>query len=227
MRINPSISQLFTRLRMQSDCIISSDRMVPYCYFDGFYKNPRAVRDEALSAEYWRPNPSVPYFISKKSYSGINYVRARIESMIGEPIFDFAADAPRSSVGKFTIGCQGAELAAKIHSDPYMIAALVYLTPDAPLASGTSFFTRIDGACYRNETKSDLDLLQDRPLTVFDHGIDFIETFSVSNVFNRFLIFDGRMLHSPSAYFGTTLATARMVQTFFFNIGRSYRTNMD
>ena len=40
----------------------------------------------------------------------------------------------------------------------------------------------------------------------------------VGNVFNRLIIWDGRMIHAASAYFGNNKEDSRLFQLFFFDL---------
>lgn len=76
-----------------------------------------------------------------------------------------------------------------IHKDTTNWAAVIYLTPDAPKNSGTSFFTE-------------------------NHNL----IFEVENIFNRCIIYKSKIPHRSTSYFGNTLEDSRLTQVFFFNL---------
>ena len=43
---------------------------------------------------------------------------------------------------------------------------------------------------------------------------------TVGNVYNRVVLFDAKMIHSASEYFGTTKENGRLFQLFFFDLAR-------
>lgn len=101
-----------------------------------------------------------------------------------------------------------------IHRDSTDYAAVLYLTPSAPLSGGTSMyqhkFTKLE--------KSD-DERQKRLLDRDSQALDEWNTVDrVGNKFNRLVIFDGRRSHMSDDYFGDSHQTGRLFQVFFFNI---------
>jgi hypothetical protein len=61
-----------------------------------------------------------------------------------------------------------------------------------------------------------------------DHGIVFKNGFYdstefevvdvVGNVYNRLVLFNARMIHSASTYFGNNMENGRLFQLFFFDL---------
>jgi hypothetical protein len=102
-----------------------------------------------------------------------------------------------------------------IHADAGNSWAMVlYLTPDAPIETGT--------ALYRHKktgrrTKPDDEKLADE---LDDQSLDFTAwemTDYVGNIFNRAIIYRGEYYHAATQYFGSTDEYCRMHQTFFFS----------
>ena len=90
----------------------------------------------------------------------------------------------------------------------------MYLTPDAPLDSGTAIYMHNETKIYmldRNDPKTDLnqygrDLTQWTPIA------------KVSNIFNRLVVYRGNYYHrSVKPGFGQNQHNGRLFQTFFFN----------
>lgn len=108
-----------------------------------------------------------------------------------------------------------------IHTDHNtMWAGVCYLTPDAPLNSGTALYRHKEtGLCgtarhadgsYDTETMD--QIYQDsRDMSKWD----IIDT--VANRFNRLVLYRGDLFHSSMEYFGENKETGRLFQTFFFN----------
>jgi hypothetical protein len=57
---------------------------------------------------------------------------------------------------------------------------------------------------------------------VFKNGFldstEFEMVDTVGNVYNRIVLFDAKMIHAASCYFGTNLQNGRLFQLFFFDI---------
>ena len=103
------------------------------------------------------------------------------------------------------------------HSDSQRWAAVVYLTPDAPPQAGTSFYRSRrypevrSSAHVTPATEGDVygNKLLDR--SAWD------EVDRIGNVYNRMVIWDARLIHAASEYFGHDLETGRLFQMFFFD----------
>jgi hypothetical protein len=98
-----------------------------------------------------------------------------------------------------------------------MWAAVLYLTPNAPLESGT--------AIYQNkETKISM-LDRNNPETDYNNSGDILSDLDkwepiirVSNIFNRMVMYRGEYYHrSMLPGFGENQYNGRLFQTFFFN----------
>jgi hypothetical protein len=103
-----------------------------------------------------------------------------------------------------------------IHMDDFNNwAGVVYMTPDAPVSSGTGFYRYKDG----NTCNTDLQIMNNK---------EEIDTFSqdmtkwklvdrVGNVFNRLILFNSKRYHMSLDYFGNSKENGRLFQVFFFS----------
>lgn len=97
-------------------------------------------------------------------------------------------------------------------------AAVIYLTPKAPAAAGTTFFRlrHPSGALGGNLCPPPHANLREAlgvtglPLQAWQPDV------SVPNAFNRLLLYRADLVHSASGYFGHDLATKRMTVLFFW-----------
>lgn len=97
-------------------------------------------------------------------------------------------------------------------------AGVLYLTPEAPLSSGTTFYKFCDGTtCKRDmellENKEEIDICS-QDLTKWEK-VD-----QVGNVFNRLILFNADRFHMSMDYFGNTKENGRLFQVFFFSTER-------
>jgi hypothetical protein len=106
-----------------------------------------------------------------------------------------------------------------VHTDSWNNwAGVLFLTPDAPLSSGTAFYRFCDGAM----TSLDSELLQNseeinkcsQDLTKWELAD------TVGNVFNRLVLFNSKRFHMSMDYFGDTKENGRLFQVFFFTTER-------
>ena len=95
---------------------------------------------------------------------------------------------------------------ATLHVDPTQWASVLYLTPNAPIESGTLLFKADNESMMkiRSEEKQQVD-------------IDIIA--GISNVYNRLVVFRGKDIphRSNVAGFGDCLENGRLTQVFFFD----------
>lgn len=106
-----------------------------------------------------------------------------------------------------------------IHQDGDVVfAGIIYLSPNAPLDSGTSIYRKND---LFNEDRYSKALDQnDLMLTTgktpsFDYHEMFEETVRVNNVYNSLILFEGDQYHAANNFFGINKEDTRLTQTFF------------
>ena len=179
--------------------------------FDNFYGNPMDVRDYALS---------LPFDVTG------NYPGRRTKKM-DEPHFSSAKtifeDLLRKKINwwpeEYNTSFQYTTETDTtwVHHDPTMWAAVLYLTPDAPLESGT--------AIYQNKETKIFLYDKNKPETDYNSRGDILSDMSkwepvitVSNIFNRLVMYRGEYYHrSMLPGFGQNKYNGRLFQTFFFN----------
>ena len=176
---------------------------------DDFYKDPQEVRRLALQ---------LPYKV-KGNFPGL-----RTEHQNNEPMFkDIKAHFEHILHKKITYWPEGynnsfqyatEDMSSWIHRDLTEWSAIVYLTPDAPLWSGTKF--------YKHITLNAEEALSDRENQIMNRDTHLTDKWElvdeVGNKFNRCVLFRGCRTHISGDYFGTSLENGRLFQMFFFNI---------
>jgi hypothetical protein len=188
---------------------------------DNFLTNPDAVRQFALDQEF----VSAPaYFRGCRTRSKFVWpgLRERFQQLLGKYIASDWADHSSNGVFQFCVG--GDQIV--YHADANTHAAILYLTPDAPPEAGTTLYRSrsLKGRSvpevmtiksYPQDTVSQItqEFYKDKLLdpTAWD-VVDVI-----GNVYNRLVIWDAKMVHSASCYFGSSKETGRLFQMFFFN----------
>ena len=97
----------------------------------------------------------------------------------------------------------------RVHNDrPNSLAAIIYLEPDAPFDTGTSFFRHIEtGATQMGKNVTDIDTIDAYERDKWE------EIDRIGNVYNRCVIFDANRYHCATQYTGD-----RLFQVFFFDI---------
>ena len=97
----------------------------------------------------------------------------------------------------------------------------MFLTPDAPLSSGTALFTHkelgIDAMPKANdETTGRINHIVGRDSQDYTK---WEQTDFIANRFNRLALYRSNQFHAASNYFGDSLQNGRLIQTFFFDTG--------
>jgi hypothetical protein len=106
-----------------------------------------------------------------------------------------------------------------IHQDANTVfAGVLYLTPNAPLNSGTSLFkkndTYDDDVYWKTIKENDVHFKNKAPIDFSYHSM-FDEVVRVNNVYNSLILFEGDIHHSANQFFGTTKQNSRLAQVFF------------
>lgn len=173
---------------------------------DNFYDNVDEVRDFALSLD----------FDIKGNYPGNrtgpvlnelwrSYIIEELEKITGKTIINFPYDYNTS----FQVTLE--EDTTWVHHDAMSFAAVVYLTPDAPLDTGTAIYRHKHTGIMRHY-EGQLDL-NDTPTRSEDWEI----VVEVKNIYNRLVIYNSQYYHSSiKPGFGSDKTNGRLFQTFFF-----------
>lgn len=186
---------------------------------DNFYSDPIAVREFALAQTFFPGEGAVGERTREQFlFDGLKEQFERIMQI------KIANNTP-SGTGWYDVGINGrfqcciGGTPQVFHCDSQKWAAVLFLTPDAPPQSGTSFYRHkvskafhsehIDWTVGKNgDTFSGDTFLDPTPYEMQD---------KIGNVFNRLVIFDARLIHSGNDYFGHNRETGRLFQIFFFD----------
>jgi hypothetical protein len=193
---------------------------------DDFYPDPDAVRRKAFDLSFSEPENYVGW--RTRSYHPRG-VRERIERRFRLRVTDWIDDADDLASGNgvfFTAYSRGRRAeTVGVHYDTPLdwLMMIVYLTPDAPFESGTSFWqhrkTGLTAAPGRKDaarlgrTVAELERVLERDSKT--PGA-WREIDRIGNVYNRAVLFPGGRLHSATRHFGNALSNGRLYQTFHF-----------
>jgi Family of unknown function (DUF6445) len=202
--------------------------LYPVTIVENFYENPDAIRKFALAQEYTfchnRLNLEYVYPGSRtKDLFDLDSalhekICKKLVSIFHNSEHDYMRWALSTSFQSVTEEYnQGV-----IHTDQNTVfAAVLYLTPNAPLNSGTSLFKpnkKFDEKKYQHALEEN-----DRKFRVGEIAMDtnyhnmFDEIVCVNNVYNTLILYEGRHFHAANQFFGKTLKDSRMAQVFFIN----------
>jgi hypothetical protein len=176
---------------------------------DNFLKNPGEHREHALKLEY-----------EKKKSVGVrsklknnNYAYKKIfENILSRNIIHW-----NGTVNGCYQWCKSGEHVV-YHTDAQSYAGVIYLTPDAPLASGTSFWKSKNSGLMeyraRDHKLGNLTFGSKNEHLKDPDQWELVD--QVANVYNRLVLWSGKKIHSATSYFGDNPENARLFQVFFF-----------
>jgi predicted O-methyltransferase YrrM len=97
-------------------------------------------------------------------------------------------------------------------------AGVLYMMPNAPLSSGTSFYHFYDGTTC----KRDMEILENKEETdkYSQDMTKWKKVDEVGNIFNRLILFNSNRFHMSMDYFGDSKENGRLFQVFFFSTER-------
>lgn len=202
--------------------------LYPVTVVENFYQDPDAVRTFALSQKYK----------SRKQMKGANYVfpgcRTKDLSIINKPLYEKVSqkinalfhnmkyDHMRWAIQTSFQSVSEEFGQGVIHQDDNTVfAAVLYLTPDAPIDSGTSLYKPNNHfnedaymkALQENDKRFDQgELIMD---TAYHNMFD--EVVRVNNLYNTLILYEGDQYHAANRFFGKTLNDSRLAQVFFVN----------
>lgn len=179
-----------------------------YSVVDNFYADPDAVRRFALSCKY---DPHPANHKGKRTDQCYRFagLKERFEQIIGSKIKNWDTYGTN---GCFQYCIGGDQLV--YHCDAQQYAGVLFLTPDAPVDTGTCLLRSI-------HTKK-MKVAKEEHDVVFRNGFldptEFEVVDVVGNIYNRLVLFDSRHIHAATNYFGTTKENGRLFQLFFFDL---------
>ena len=189
---------------------------------DNFYTDPLSVRELALSLDYYESDHHKGKRTKDKYI--IDGTREKIEQVLGKKIVNWSSQ-PYNGVFQYCIPADP----IVYHYDSQRYAGVVFLTPDAPPETGTSFFRHKEHKWLTNDPSKYTDWDDETHRETFreatfgtEHddyldGTKWEEVDRIGNRFNRFAMWDASLIHAASQYFGKTKKDSRLFHMFFFD----------
>lgn len=175
---------------------------------DDFYANPDEIRHFALNhVEY---DEDIRFYKGMRSRQVFrpDWIKEAFENIIGQHIVRWD-DYDYNGVFQIV----SSENPQVIHYDVQRWAAMIYLTPNAPISSGTrTHRSLINGCRHRHQAGADEALGG-----MFYDMTRFEICDNVGNIYNRLVIMDAEAIHSAGFYFGNSMYNGRLTHLFFFD----------
>jgi len=190
-----------------------------YCnlmVIDNFYINAMETRKFVLTQE----------FKVMGNYPGqrtVSYANQHLKDMIQGYIQHFAGKIIDWPEGDDTYNGAYQYTTSRnrtwVHNDGWNNwAGVLYLTPNAPVNSGTGIFRYKDGTRTVDEAEA-----RGNKTLIDEHSQDYTKwelVDRVGNIFNRLVLFNSKQYHASLDYFGTNKENGRLFQVFFFSTER-------
>jgi Family of unknown function (DUF6445) len=202
--------------------------LYPVTVIENFYENPDAIRKFALKQKYTfcHEIDNVEYVYPGCRTKDLSYLDTLLFEKICKKLVSVFHNSEHDYM-RWQITTSFQSVAEEygqgvIHTDHNTIfAAVLYLTPDAPLNSGTSLFKpnkTFDEKKYI-QALDDNDARFKTGEIKMDTGYHsmFDEIVRVNNVYNTLIIYEGRHYHAANQFFGKDLKDSRLAQVFFIN----------
>ena len=179
---------------------------------DNFYKNPEEIVKVAYQQEYKEDNR---FYKGKRSMNCLfPFVKEEFERILNARIIDWL-NQPMNGVFQIT----NSEHPIVWHSDSQSYAAAIYLTKDAGVGYGTSFWREKNFDCRRppnHPLEKKFNIKDEDVYTQYNllHPDNWELVDRVGSVYNRLVIWDAKLIHSATQYGNFE----RLVQLFFFSI---------
>lgn len=176
---------------------------------DDFINNPIECRNYALNQQYQETGnyPGKRFQITETNPNYDAMIFDTFQAILGNKKIDTIM-----SYFQYTTSYDR----SWIHADNEDYAAVLYLTPEAPISGGTGMFRHKETGIYSRLglTPEQLDLVNSdsQDLTRWDKVAE------IGNLFNRLVIYPGDLFHMGLDYFGKDLKTGRLFQVFFINL---------
>jgi hypothetical protein len=186
---------------------------------DDFYTNPDEVREYALGLDF-QYNKAQHKGKRTKQRTFFDGTYEFLEDTLKKKITSWD-NQPHNGVFQYCT----AEDQLVYHTDGQQYAAVVFLTPDAPAECGTSFFKHKGNGLRKYPTakdcvafdKSTEELYWDMFQGNFYDKTPWELVDTVGNVYNRMAIWDAKLVHAATQYFGSDKLNSRLFHMFFFD----------
>lgn len=188
---------------------------------DNFYANPDLIRDFAMNSLEYKESDYHKGRRTKGNAFIPNGTKETFEKIIGRKILNW--NHPNYANGVFQY-CT-AQDPIVYHVDTQTYAAMVFLTPNAPVNTGTAFYkSKYTGATiFENVDESNQEEFN-KTFKGLSSELNFYDSTQyelmdeVANVYNRLVLFNAKRIHAATKYFGDAIDNARFFQLFFFDV---------
>ena len=198
----------------------------PVTIVENFYENPDAIRKFALAQEYkfCHEITDISYVFPGSRTEDLRFLDSALYEKICKKLISIFHNSEHDYM-RWVISTSFQSVTEEyqqgvIHTDQSTVfAAVLYLTPNAPLNAGTSLFKKNHTFNQEQYTlaleQNDEKFKSGQKIMSTDYHSMFDEAVRVNNVYNTLILYEGDTFHAASQFFGTALENARLAQVFF------------
>ena len=193
---------------------------------NNFLPYPNVVRSWALSKEFVDAKEFSKRIGSNTMWPGLRSQHVmELDSAYANVILSQVSDIAKKfflgnpyaniSIRSFFQICREQDGDSWIHQDNDVdVAGILYLSPDAPVSSGTTLYNCKDQAAWASlEINQMLKINRIEQTELYDKLFTPIDI--IGNVYNRLVMYRGDIFHKSNDYFGSTFEDSRLTQVFF------------
>lgn len=193
--------------------------------FDNFLTFPNQVRSWALSQEYYDSKQFTERYGKYTNWPGkrTDHVM-ELDRSYADQVLSRIVSIANVNFGTANYGVKSffqihgeKDGDSWVHQDnDVLIAGLIYLTPNAPVTSGTTLYRCNDHDRWTNLSFDDMTKInrQERK-DLYDEIFEPVDV--IGNVYNRMVMYRGDIFHKSNDYFGSTKEDSRLTQVFFLS----------
>lgn len=202
--------------------------LYPVTIIENFYENPDAIRRFALEQKFTfcHDRKNFEYVYPGSRTQDIFDLDTQLHEKICKKLVSVFHNSEHDYM-RWAISTSFQSVTKEydqgvIHTDQDTIfAGVLYLTPNAPLNSGTSLFRKnknFNEKLYKEAFSTNFDRFKKGEIVMStDYHHMFDEIVRVNNVYNTLIIYEGRHFHAANKFFGKSLKDSRLAQVFFIN----------
>lgn len=202
--------------------------LYPVAVINDFYENPDAIRKFALEQKYKfrHEEEGLNYVYPGCRTQDLHTLDQSLQAMVLKKLVS-TFHIPEHDLMRWAISSSFQSVTeiykeGVIHTDNNTIfAGVLYLTPDAPLNSGTSLYRKnatFNHVHYQKALNQNDERFKSGEIVMnTNYHSMFDEVVRVNNVYNTLILYEGDIYHAANQFFGRTLEDSRLSQVFFVN----------
>jgi hypothetical protein len=201
---------------------------IPALVVDNFFEDPDIIRNYALSLDYSKTDDNYPGVRTEL----LDTLNPELFKSLSMRLFSLLYDFNVQPAGGHVQACfqiitedyEEGWVHSDLSTDGWSVAGVIYLTPNAPLDGGTSLYRlRADEHPVQNEFKNKFYSNKHVDITNYRKERDafnqhYEKTLTVSNVYNRLVMYNTNQLHRGDKFFGLSRNTGRLTLVFFAKV---------